>query len=192
MFNWYKYELESPSFIDEAMKAKAYLLKARDAVEEAKYIEKLVFSDYVRIIRAAPSSWDYCTAYIKKAREQLNKTKKKEREDLSFVEHKVKESFFSELDFDIRIHEIIAGGATDYYWMFHFNIQDNEYIIQVPSRNLLTTENFLSAHEGKFVFLKKDSSVSISVLFDDWTEEGLAKKIKEYFNNEDRSDTAKM
>ena len=110
MFNWYKYELESPSFIDEAMKAKAYLLKARDAVEEAKYIEKLIFSDYVRIIRAAPSSWDYCTDYIKKAKEQLSETKKKKREDLSFIEHKIKESFFNELDFDIEINDIIAGG----------------------------------------------------------------------------------
>lgn len=190
----FKYECcgEEESYLEKITKIKTRLSNARAAVEDAKYVEQLIFSDYVRTIKSHKTTWDYRVPTIKAAQQEVGKTKKKERANLSYVESAVKEDFFNELDFGIKIHEILSGGFEGYYWNLAFNIDKTEYIIQIPSRSELTLDNIKYAHEGRFVFLKRTSSCCTTVLFEDWTEEGLAIKIKEYFNNENTTSTVKM
>ena len=190
----FKYECcgEEESFVEKIGKVKARLSNARAAVEDAKYVEQLIFSDYIRTIKSHKTTWDYRVPTIKAAREEIGKTKKKERANLSYVESSIKEDFFKEFDFDIKIHEIMQGGYEGYYWNLTFNIKDAEYTIQIPSRSELTVDNVKYAHEGRFVFLKRTSACCTTVLFEDWTEEGLAIKIKEYFKNENTTSTVEM
>jgi hypothetical protein len=164
-------------------KLKARWKQAKAAVEDAKYLEKLIFCDYVKTIRSFKSTWDYRIPMIKAAQSETDKKKKSERKNLSYIESAIKEAFFETEDrFEIKIHEIMSGGFEGYYWDLHFKVSTDEFIIQIPSREALSVTNIEYAHEGKFVFLKRTSSCCTSVQFDNWTEEGFAEKIKEYFD----------
>ena len=160
--------------------------KAKQDLEEAKYLERLIFRDYVQTIKSYKTIWDYRIPMIRQAQTEIDKKKKKERENISYIEYEIKETFFKDKDyFSIKIHSIISGGVEGYYWSLCFNINEEEYIIQIPSREMLDINNIHSAHEGKFVFLKRTSSCSIAVLFDSWTEEEFAEKIKKYFETKE-------
>ena len=169
----------------EIEKIKARWTQAKKDLEDAQYLERLIHSDYVRTIRSFKSVWDYRSKAIENARTEIGKKKKKERENLSYIEQSIKEDFFSTNErVDIKIKDIIAGGYEDYYWLISFDIFDAEFLIQIPMREKLTVKNLSSAHNGKFVFLKKTNSHTTTVLFDDWTEKGLATQIEEYFKVE--------
>ena len=175
---------ENLNKIDNINRTKERWRRAKKDLEDAKYIEELIFHDYVRAVRSFSTTWDYRIPMIKHAQEEIGKKKKKERENLSYIEHMIKDDFFKDQDCAITVTQIISGGYEGYYWDFHFSIFGVEHILQIPSRNNITALNIESAHEGKFVFLKCKSSCCSSVLFDDWTEAGLAEKIKEYINTE--------
>jgi hypothetical protein len=166
-------------------KINARWAEAKKNLEDAQYLERLIFTDYVNSIRSFKTTWDYRITAIENARSEIGKTKKKERENLSYIEKSIKEDFFeSENWIEPKITEIISGGYESYYWLIYFKICDIEYGIQIPVKAALTTKNIEYAHKGKFVFLKKESSSCTRVLCDDWTESGLSKQIEEYFRKE--------
>ena len=174
---------EEAKLIEAFIKVESRWKQAKERLEEAKYLEKLIFSDYINTIRSSKTIWDYYRPTIEKAREEIDKKKKKERENISFLERAIKATFFKNIDCNIRISRIVSGGYEGYYWDLAFSVRDVEYIIQIPMRQALTVNNFEYAHKGKFVFLERTSSCSTHVLFDDWAESGLAEKIEKYFDS---------
>lgn len=157
-------------------------VKAKNDLEDAKYLERLIFCDYVRTVRNAKTVWDYRIPMIKAARDEIGKTKKKERENLSYIEHEVKNAFFKDNDnIKIKIHNIITGGYEGYYYELFFKVNKEEYAVQIPHRDQLTTENISYAYDGKFAFLHRTSECSTSVEFMEYSEEEFAKKCREYF-----------
>jgi hypothetical protein len=173
---------ENLNKIDNINKVKSRWQQAKAALEDAQYLEELIYADYVRTIRAHKTTWDYRIPSIKSALDELTKKKKSEQKNLAYIGSCLKEDFFEDTDADINVHDIISGGYEGYYWQFYFNVYECEYIIQIPVRAELTTKNIGYAHEGKFVFLKRTSPHCTKVLFDDWTEAGLAKQIKSYIH----------
>lgn len=152
-------------------------------LEDAKYLERLIFNDYVSTVRNTRTIWDLYVPTIKAAQNEIGKKKKKERENLSFIENQIKETFFKDEDrFDIKIHNIISGGYEGYYWQLHFNVNNEEYSIEIPHREMLTVENIEYANEGRFAFSHRDSECSWRIEFFDYSEEGLAEKCREYFD----------
>lgn len=182
--NFYDY-LENPQCdpVANLELVRARWLKAQHNLEEAKYLEKLIFNDYVRTIKNTKTAWDYHIPIIRKARLEIGKKKKKEKENLLYIERELKNTFFEDFDEEIKISEIIGGGFDCYYWAFTFMLNGVEYTIQVPARDVLNAENIKYNHEGKFVFIKRIDSCCTEVLFEAWTEKLLAEKIKEYFND---------
>ena len=173
---------------------KSRWLKAKHDLDEAKYIEQLVFSDYVRTIRQNLTTWDYRIPMIKAAQSEFDKKKKKERTNLTYIENSIKEDFFSDFtdrDKALKLTAILSGGYESYYWSLQFTLYGAEYYIQIPAREQLTTKNIEYANEGKFVFLKRESSCCVAVKASAWTAEDLAKKIKEYINGHE-TDTATL
>lgn len=159
--------------------------EAKKRLEDAQYIERLVFADYVSSIRSFKTTWDYRTTAIENARSEIGKTKKKERENLSYLEKSLKEDFFAnEAWVEPKVTDILSGGFEGYYWLIYFKICDVEYGIQIPVRGALTTKNIEYANHGKFVFIKKISESYTKVLFSGWTESELSKQIEEYFKKE--------
>ena len=157
--------------------------KAKNDLEDAKYLERLIFMDYVSTIRNTTTVWDYRIPMIKAAQSEVDKKKKKERENLSYIEHAIQNTFFKDEDrFDIKIHDIIQGGYEGYYWDLHFDVNGEEYVISIPHREMLTSENIKYAHEGRFAFMHRTSECSWSIEFCDYEEEEFAKQCKEYFD----------
>lgn len=158
-------------------------VKAKQDLEDAKYLEHLISMDFVRTIKSTLTAWDYRVPMIKLAQNETDKKKKKERENLSYIEHQIKEDFFKDEDrFNIKIHNIVSGGFEGYYWQLYFNVNKEEYVISIPHRENLTVKNIEYAYEGKFAFLHRTSECSWLIEFTDYTEEGMAKKLKEYFD----------
>lgn len=160
-------------------------LKAKHDLEDAQYIEQLVFHDFVKFVQNSKTVWDYCIPMIKSARNEIGTKKKSERTNLSFIEGKVKDTFFKgNEDIKIKIHKITQGGYEGYNWFLYFNVDKEEYCIVIPHREMIDSENIKYAHDGKFVFEHKTSECSSSIEFMDWSEEEFAKKCREYFEAE--------
>lgn len=158
-------------------------VKAKHDLEDAQYIEQLVFHDFVRSVQNSKTVWDYCIPMIKSARDEIGKKKKSERSNLSFIEGKVKDTFFKDNEnIKIKIHKIIQGGYEGYYWDLYFNIGKEEYFISIPYREMIDSTNITYAHEGKFAFHHRTSECSSRLEFMDWSEEEFTKKCKEYFD----------
>lgn len=179
--NWDEVNNEDIAKAEEISNIKSRWNRAKQDVKDAQYIERLIALDYLKTIKSFKTIWDYRIASIEKACTEVNNKKKKERENISYVESSIKEDFFEGLPVDIKIHQIISCGYEAYARQLCFNIYDEEYILQIPNRSLLSLDNLVHTHEGKFVLLKRTAAHVTKVLFDDWTVEGLANKIKEYF-----------
>ena len=172
--------LENPT--EKIQVKKDSWLKAKKDKEYAEYISDLVFSDYVATVRSCITAWDYRTKIVEAAQGEIGKKRKKERENLTIVETWIKEDFINSADgLDIKIKEIIRYGFEDYALGVRFDIYGKTYEIQIPSRQTLTTKNFYSANEGKFVFLCIESDTYWRGVFAAYDEKEFADKIQTYF-----------
>ena len=164
--------------------------QAKKDVEDAKYIEKLIFQDYVRTVRSFKTVWDYRIPMIKAAQSEIGKTKKKERENLSYIEDTIVEEFLREND-KIKVCEIIQGGREGYYWQIHFNfmdgkkVLDKEYVIQIPNRESINTGNFDYAQRGMFAMYERTHPCSIAMMYGEWTPEDIKEKMTAYLNRKE-------
>ena len=111
--------------------------------------------------------------------------------DMKNVIH-IKEDFFKDHAENIKIDKIVHGGYEDYYFVIYFKIYGNVHAIQIPNRQAISCSNVSWAHFGKFVFCSCPSDNYTKVLFEDWSEKGLANKIKEYLENEYGTSTIKV
>ena len=169
--------------IDEITCIKTRWKQATEALKDAQYLEQLIYADYVRTIKSFKTIWDYRISSIEKAISEVGKTKKKERENLSFIETSIKEDFFNDIaDINIKINKIVTCDYAAYAYQLYFDVRGTEFSIQIPVRARLNTENLKYASEGRFEFIQTTSAVSTKVICSDWSVEGLAKKIKEHLN----------
>lgn len=158
-------------------------LKAKADKADAEYLEQLILNDYVSNVRGCMTGWQFVIPYITSAIQEIGKKKKKERENLTFVEYKVHRDFFKgDERFKIKIDNIITGGFEGYYYNLVFSIDGKAYEINIPNRDKLNSKNFFYANEGKFAFFERESGVVSSVIFSEFDEEIFANKIFEYFD----------
>lgn len=160
--------------------------QAKNAVKDAEYIEKLVFRDYVGTIRSFKSVWDYRVPMIKAAQEQIGEKYKKNRQDFEYIQSTIRETFLCN-NKSFKITDIIRGGYEGYYWQFYMTNNKEEFVIQIPIREQLDTNNIQHAHYGKFVFMFRENGYILRVLFDCYDEEKLAEYLREYFKLEDKT-----
>lgn len=166
------------------------LKQAKRDTEDAKYIETLIFCDYVKTIKSFKTVWDYRIPMIKAAQSEIGKTKKKERENLSYIENTVVEEFLREND-KIKVCDIIQGGYEGYFWQIYFNfmdgkkVLDKEYMIQIPNRDLINTGNFDYAQRGMYAMYERTSPCSIAMMYGEWTPEGIKEKMTAYLNRKE-------
>lgn len=158
-------------------------IKAKHDLEDAKYIENLIHTDFIRSIRSYQTIWDYRLSIIKAAVDELAITDgRKKKPSLNCLNSWIKEDFFAEIDVDIKVNQIIPYGYEGYHWQMNFEINGETYSISVPNKKMIDMDNASYAYEGQFAFLHRTGEHSISVECTDYTTEGMAKFIKEYFN----------
>ncbi len=155
--------------------------KAKQDVEDANYLERLIHADLIRTIRSYQTIWDYCDEVIAKAQKQIGKKYKRERPDFEYIQSKIREDFFEDSK-AVKVIEIMQGGIEGYYWSFALDTGDKEeYSIQVPRRKKRTVSNADYSNMGKFIFFLRTSPCCISAQFSSYDEADFAEKIKEYF-----------
>lgn len=126
----------------------------QEKVKKEKYLEDLLFADYVEKIKQNQSRYDYCEQQLKEAQNELKQKGKKPH--LRNFEKLLQEDFFNDLP--IKIKDIIYGGYERYYWNINFDLNCKEYALQIPMVNNITTENVKYASYGQFVLYEVNGS----------------------------------
>lgn len=158
-------------------------IKAKHDLEDAKYIENLILSDFIRAIRSYRNAWDYRLPTIESAVEELKITDgRKKKPSLNCLNTWIKQDFFPEVDIDIKVNNIVSYGHEGYHWRMSFEVNNEIYSISVPNKKVINMKNLSNAYEGKIAFMHRTGESSISVEHIDYTEEGIAKFIKSYFD----------
>ena len=148
-------------------------------VSQEKYIENLLFADYVSKVKANKSQYDYVDMF-QEAQKEVGKKLKKEREHLEIVKSFVVKDFLNN-DKNFKLTEIMSGGWESYYWSVHFEGYGKAFYIQIPMMKNITTSNFEYANCGKFAFAIKESDSWWSVLKTSYKIEDIAQCVMEYF-----------
>ena len=148
-------------------------------VEQEKYIEKLLFIDYVDRVKANKSQYDYVDIFSD-AQKQVGKKLKKERPQLEILKDFVVKDFLNN-DKSFKLTEIMSGGWENYYWSIHFEGYGKAFYIQIPIMKNINVSNFEYANCGKFAFAIKESDSWWSVLKTSYKIDDIAQFIREYF-----------
>ena len=158
--------------------------KAKQDLEDAKYLEDLIHKDYITAIKQYVTAWDYRLPTIRSAVDELKITdKRKKRHNLECLNSWIKDEFFPEVDVEIKVNKITSYGYESYTWQMDFEINGETYAICVPDKCKIYMENADHAYYGQFAFMHRTSECSISVEDTSYTIEDLSKFIKNYFKN---------
>ena len=178
MYNFF--DDENQSFLKDIEYVKGLYDAQVYKVKQEEYMKDLLFADFVRKVRKHRSRYDYIENIFKEAQKQVDKKKKKEREQLAVIEQFIRDDFFNN-DSNFKIVKIISGGYESYYWNVEFEGYGQSVCISIPNMNNITTENIMYAHNGMFAFEIKESEHYYSVKKMSYKIEEVAAYIKEYF-----------
>ena len=149
-------------------------------VEREEYIKNLLFADYVRQIKMNLSKYDYMEDIFNAAQSQLDKTKKKEREQLTTIEDFIKQDFFGSDYYNFKLTNITRGGYETYYWSVEFEGYGRTVAIIIPVKAHLSIKNIQLAYDGMFAFSVKESESTWSVKIKSYDIKSVADYIKGY------------
>lgn len=176
----------TPTKVEQLELTKARWNEAKRKTEDAKYIEDLIFRDYVEKLSGYMSKWDYLITSIHTAIDEIGKKKKNERKNLTFIEESIYEDFFkNDEGFRIKIVEITHYGLEDSGHTIEFYTYPDDNIIYslfIPNRRTINVHNYDSFYDGKFVFSEKVGEYSWNVICKDYDADKLADKILTYFD----------
>ncbi len=151
----------------------------KNKVAQEKYIENLLFADYVSKVKANKSMYDYVNIF-QDAQNQVGKKLKKERPQLETLKDFILKDFLNN-DKNFKLTEIMSGGWENYYWSVHFEGYGKAFYIQIPIMDNINTKNFEYANCGKFAFVIKESNAWWSTLKTSYKIDDIAQFIREYF-----------
>ena len=148
-------------------------------VEQEKYIENLLFADYVDRVKANESQYDYVNLFYD-AQKEVGKKLKKEREHLEILKKFVMKDFLNN-DKNFKLTNILSGGYECYYWSIHFKGYGKTFYIQIPIMRNINVKNFEYANYGKFAFVLEESECYLHTLKSSYKIEDIAQFVREYF-----------
>ena len=172
--------------IERILSVKDRWKKAKQDLEDAKYLEELIHKDYIIAIKQYSNAWDYRVPTIKSAVDELKITdKRKKRHNLECLNSWIKDDFFPETDVEIKVNNIISYGYESYAWQMGFEIKGETYAICVPDKCMIDMKNADHAHCGQFAFMHKTSEYSTKIEYMGYTIQDMADYIKAYFTDID-------
>lgn len=178
MYDFYDYKEKNPIADIEYVRG---MYEAQvHKVKQEEYMKDLLFADYVKKVRSNTSRYDYIENVFKEARNQIDKKKKKEREQLTTIESFVRDDFLDG-NKTFNLTGIMSGGYEGYYWGVEFEGWGYTFRIEIPNMNRINTSNIKHAHDGMFTFAIKDSEHCWSVKKMSYEIKDVAEYIKSYF-----------
>lgn len=177
MYNFYN-DYKDPISEIENVKNMYYVQVQK--VKQEKYIENLLFADYVRKVKTNLSRYDHIKDMFSVAQEQIDKKGKKEKEQLKTIESFIKKDFLNN-DNNFKLVNIVRGGFMAYYYDAELEGYGLTFRISIPMMNNIDVHNFDFANKGMFAFNVKESEYCWSVKETSYKIEDIAAYIKEYF-----------
>lgn len=171
-----------PSILEKIEYAKNLFFTQRDVVTKEKYIEKLLFEDYVSQVQRNTSRYDFMANIVDEAVKEVDKKLKKERKHLDMLTSWVSEDFCGNRK--IKIMDMLHGGWENYYWCIGFVLEGKTFYIHIPQVKNLTADNFAHAHYGKFSLAIKENEVLWNTLIQSYQIEDIAKFMDEYLKED--------
>ena len=178
MYNFY--DDDNQSFLKDIEYVKGMYEAQVNKVKQEEYMRDLLFADYVKKVKCHVSRYDLIEKVFHEARGQIEKKKKKEREQLTVIEDFVRDDFFNS-NKSFKLTNIISGGYDSYYWQVQFEGYGYKLAIVIPNMNRINVNNIKSAYDGMFVFEIQESEHCWSVKKKSYKIEDVAEYIKEYF-----------
>lgn len=178
MYDFYDYMEKNP--IAEIEYVKGMYDAQVHKVKQEEYMKNLLFADFVRKVKKNTSRYDLMDNIFKEAQSQIDKKKKKEREQLLTLEDFMQDDFFDS-NSCFKIARIVSGGYDGYYWDVEFVGYGQTVYITIPNMKNIGIDNIKYAHDGKFAFAIKESECYRSVKKMSYNIKDIAEYIKEYF-----------
>lgn len=179
-FNDYIYtsdDTEEKLIVSGIETAKSRYLSKKKQVEEEKYIERLLFEDYVRSVKCHKNTYDYMQDIIEKAFFEQNEKYKKDRTNFEFLKEKIKSDFFNGNKIDIK--NITCGGYDGYYYRVEFYFENQNLALCLPIVKNITTNNIYDANVGKIIlYIANDSWSCYDILVSSYSVEEIANYIQ--------------
>ena len=131
-----------------AYSAKLYREQVKKA-EKEKYLEGLLLDDYVFQIKQHQTIIYVLPTLFKNAQAELSiKDKRRKRDNLTFLKHKLEQEFFN--NESVTIDEIISCGWENYAWKINCSVKHKTYSLEIPVIKNLTADNIEYAHYGQY------------------------------------------
>lgn len=132
-----------------AYSAKLYREQVKKA-EKEKYLEGLLLNDYVFQIKKHQTIFDVLQTLLKDAQTELSiKDKRKKRDNLTFLKHRLEQEFFN--NESVTIDKIICCGWENYAWKIDCSVKHKTYSLEIPVMKNLTAANIEYAHHGRYM-----------------------------------------
>ena len=141
--------------IAQVQKIKELYNKQFQLVSEQTTILNLLYKEWVDRIKSLRTQYDYMVPSFEKARSQIGKKTKKERENLDHITYQIQDDFCQSRK--IKILDVIQGGYESYYYAVTFKLLDKTIELKIPMHNMLNTRNIESAHFGQFVLSEQEN-----------------------------------
>ena len=158
-------------------------------VEQEKYIEKLIFSDFVKSVQDLPTRYNFSEKFFADAQREIGRKLKKDRPNLDLLNGMIVCDFFNE-DKAFKITGITICGIDTYGYDIVLKGHGKEVCVFIPRYRNITEKNIEFAKDGKYAFgvMDKGKSWSRTILISDYDTEKIAQFIKEYFKEGQSND----
>lgn len=146
---WFPLDNEKKILEKIAYSAKLYREQVKK-VEKEQYLEGLLLDDYVSQIMRHQTIFDVFPTLFKDAQTELSiKDKRKKRDNLKFLKHKLEQEFFN--NESVTIDEILSCGWETYAWRIDCSVKHKTYSLEIPVIENLTAANIEYAHHGRYI-----------------------------------------
>ena len=148
MFEWY--DTSEKSTLERIAYASELYYSQKAQVEKAKYLENLLFKNFVNQIKSISSKYEHIP--FTKAQDELTiKDKRKSKPTLKLLKNFLAEDFFN--GENIEIISIIRMGNEAYAWEIEFQICGLTYYLKIPQYKNIHITNVKYANFGQFTLM---------------------------------------
>lgn len=169
---------ETTSLIETIKKR---LTEQQKVIENAQYIESLIYNDLLTICRTPKNHFDYLdeSTFFKACMEQNTKLKK-DKQNYLFLKSLIEKNICN--DNQIEIISISRCGYEGYGYEFRFEYCKQVFTLFVPILAQMCSNNFDSMHEGKLTLFKTEDWISSSII-SSYKEDNIRIGLEEYLKN---------
>lgn len=168
-------------------KAEEVYRAQKKKVETEKYVEQVLFRNFVDTVKSNISHYDFMYEMISKAGSEISiqKKLKKDRENINTLTSIIIDDFLNK-DKSFEITKIVGCGYETYAWSIHMNGYDTNFRIGIPVMKNITFKNIEYAYNGQFAFAVEEKDGLWTLKNKSYTIKEMSDYLKDYFGSKQR------